>query len=112
MHKKDTDTGYDNWERMRHNFSTPGEEQISPLIQRDDTKDSKHLIGTAPTRFFSAQAQMLLSEILISQKLASPYQTKRCFKYYLGRELSFDKSFKVQFSIFSEIGFENLQISA
>ena len=36
---------------------------------------------------------------------------KMCIKYYLGREQSFDKGFRVQFSIFSEI-FENWQISA
>ena len=62
--------------------------------------------------FISAQAQMLLSEIQNSLKLALPYLTKRCLKYYLGREQSFDKGFRVQFSIFSEIGFENWQISA
>ena len=61
--------------------------------------------------FFSAQAQMLLSEIQNSLKLALPYLTKKCLKYYLGREQSFDKGFRVQFSIFSEIGFENWQIS-
>ena len=34
--------------------------------------------------------------------------TKKCLKYYLGREQPFDKGFRVQFSIsiFSEIGFE------
>ena len=57
---------------------------------------------------FSVQAQMLLSEIQNSLKLALPYLTERCLKYYLGREQSFDKGFRVQFSIFSEIGFENL----
>ena len=46
---------------------------------------------------------MLLSEIQNSLKLALPYQTKRCLKYYLGRAQSFDKGFRVQFSIFSEI---------
>ena len=51
------------------------------------------------------------SEIQISQRLALPYLTKRCLKYYLGREQSFDKGFRVQFSIFSEIGFENWPIS-
>ena len=55
---------------------------------------------------------MLLSEIQNSLKLALPYQTKRCLEYYLGRELSFDKGLRVQFSIFSEIGLENWQISA
>ena len=37
--------------------------------------------------FFSAQAQMLLSEIQnsLNLKLALPYQKKRCLKYYLGR---------------------------
>ena len=55
---------------------------------------------------------MLLNEIQNSLKLALPYLTKGCLKYYLGRELSFDKGFRVQFSIFSEIGFENWQISA
>ena len=34
---------------------------------------------------FLAQAQMLLSEFQNSLKLALPYLTKRCFKYYLGR---------------------------
>ena len=62
--------------------------------------------------FFSAQAQMLLSEIQNSLKLALPYQIKRCLKCYLGKEQSFDKGFRVQFSIFSEIGFSNWQISA
>ena len=61
---------------------------------------------------FSAQAQILLSEIQDSLKLALPYLTKRCLKYSLGREQSFDKGFRNQFSIFSEIGFENWQISA
>ena len=51
---------------------------------------------------FSAQVQMLLSEIQNSLKLALPYLTKRCLKYYLGREQSFDKGSRVQFSIFSE----------
>ena len=55
---------------------------------------------------------MLLSEIQNSIKLALPYLTKRCLKYYLGREQSFDKGFSDQFTIFSEIGFENWQISA
>ena len=41
--------------------------------------------------FFSAQAQMLLSAIQNSLNLTSPYLTKRCLKYYLGREQSFDK---------------------
>ena len=69
--------------------------------------------GFSNTRFFykqwsfSAQAQMLLSEIQNPLKLVLPYQTKRCLKYYLGREQSFDKGFRVQFSKFSEIGFEN-----
>ena len=40
-------------------------------------------------QFFSAQAQMLLSEIQNSLKLALPYLTKRCLKYYLGRKQSF-----------------------
>ena len=53
---------------------------------------------------------MLLSEIKNSLKLVIPYLRKRCFIYYLGREKSFDKGFRVQFSIFFEIGFENLQI--
>ena len=35
---------------------------------------------------FSVQAQMLLSEIQNSTKFALPYLTKRCLKYYLGRE--------------------------
>ena len=54
---------------------------------------------------FSALAQILLSGIQIPQKLALPYLTKRCLKYYLGRQhlRSFDKGFRVQFSIFSEI---------
>ena len=34
----------------------------------------------------------------ISLKLALPYLIKRCSKYYLGREQSFDKGFRVQFS--------------
>ena len=55
---------------------------------------------------------MLLSEIQNSIKLALPYLTKRCLKYYLGRKQSFDKGFRVQFSIFSEISFEIWQISA
>ena len=55
---------------------------------------------------------MLLSEIQIYQKLALPYLTKKCLKYYLESEQSFDKDLRVQFSIFSEIGFENWQISA
>ena len=46
---------------------------------------------------------MLLSEIQNSLKLALPYLTKRCLKYYLGRKQSFGKGFRVQFSIFSEI---------
>ena len=61
---------------------------------------------------FLAQAEILLGEIQNSLKLALPYQTKRSLKYYLGREQSFEKGFRVQFSIFSEIGFENWQISA
>ena len=55
--------------------------------------------------FFSVQAQNSL-------KLALRYLTKRYLKYYLGREQSFGKGFRDQFSIFSEIGFENWQISA
>ena len=35
---------------------------------------------------FSAQAQMLRSEIKNSLKLALPYLTKMCLKYYLERE--------------------------
>ena len=54
---------------------------------------------------------MLLSEIPNSIKLALSCLTKRCLKCYLGREQSFDKGFRAQFSIFSEIGFENWQIS-
>ena len=46
---------------------------------------------------------MLLSEIQNSLKLTLPYLTKRCLKYYLGREQSFGKGFRVQFSIFSEV---------
>ena len=34
---------------------------------------------------------------------------KRCIKYYLGREQSFDKGFRVQFSIFSVKSFGNWQ---
>ena len=49
--------------------------------------------------FFSAQAQILLSEIQNSIKIALPYLTKRCLKCYLGREQSFDQGFRVQFSI-------------
>ena len=51
------------------------------------------------TLFLSA----MLSEIHNSLKLALPYLSKRCLKYYLGREQSFDKGFRVQFSIFSEV---------
>ena len=47
-----------------------------------------------------------LSEIQNSLKLVLHYLTKRCLKYYLGREQLFDKGLRVQFSIFSEIGFE------
>jgi len=61
---------------------------------------------------FSAKAQMLLSKIQNSQKMALPYLTKKCLKRYLGKEQSFGKGFRVQFSIFSEIGLENWQISA
>ena len=61
---------------------------------------------------FSAQAQMLPSEIQNSLKLALPYQIKRCLKYCLGREQSLNEGFRVQFSIFSEICFENWKISA
>ena len=61
---------------------------------------------------FLAQAQMLLSEIQNSLKLALPYLGKRCLKCYLGREQSFEKGSRVQFSIFSEIGFENWRISS
>ena len=52
---------------------------------------------------------MLLSKIQNSQKLALPYLTKRCLKRCLGREQSFGKGFRVQFLIFSDIGFENWQ---
>ena len=38
-----------------------------------------------------------------SLKLALSYLTKRCLKYYLGREQSFEKGFRGQFSIFSEV---------
>ena len=62
--------------------------------------------------FFLAQAQMLFSKIQNSQKLALPYLTKRCLKRYLGKEQSFGKGFRVQFSIFTELRFENWQISA
>ena len=48
---------------------------------------------------------MLLSEIQNSLKLALPYLTKTCLKYYLGREQSFGKGFRVHFSIFSDIDF-------
>ena len=54
---------------------------------------------------------MLLSEIQNSLKLSLPYLTKRCLRR-LGREQSFDKGFRVQLSIFSELGFENWQIVA
>ena len=49
---------------------------------------------------------MLLSGIRISRKLSLPYLTKRCLKYYLGREQSFDKDFRVQFSIFSSVAYK------
>ena len=71
-------------------------------------EDTRFFISYA----FLAEAQMLLSEIKNSLKLALPFLTKRCLKFYLGGEQSFDKCFGVQFSIFSEIGFENWQISA
>ena len=45
---------------------------------------------------------MLLSKIQNSQKLALRYLTKWYLKRYLGREQSFGKGFRVQFSIFSE----------
>ena len=45
--------------------------------------------------FFSTQAQMLLSKIEFSKKLALPYMTKRCLKCYLGREKSFEKGLGV-----------------
>ena len=44
-----------------------------------------HAIFSTINGFFSALAQMLLSEIQNSLKLALPYLTKRCLKYYLGR---------------------------
>ena len=42
-------------------------------------------------------------------ELALSYQTKRCLKYYLGREQSFDKGFRVQFSIFWKLA--NLSVA-
>ena len=52
--------------------------------------------------FFSAQAQMLLNEMQNSLNLTLPYPIKRCLKYYLGREQSFDEVSEC--TIFSEIG--------
>ena len=43
----------------------------------------------------SAQAQMLLSEIQNPLKLVLPYMPKKVLRYYLGREQSFDKGFRV-----------------
>ena len=44
------------------------------------TSDEKALLFLISNVFFSAQAQMLLSEIQNSIKLALPYLAKRCIK--------------------------------
>ena len=62
--------------------------------------------------FFRPRLKCCLTKSKIPLKLTLPNLTKRCLKCYLGREQSFDKGFRVQFSIFFEIGFENWQISA
>ena len=57
---------------------------------------------------FLAQAQMLLSEIQNSLKLALPYLGKRCLKCYLGREQSFEKGFRVQFRIQPSVAYKSV----
>ena len=58
-------------------------------------RDSPGILFFLLAMLFSAQAQMLPSEIQNSLKLALPYLTKRCLKYFLGREQSFEKGFRV-----------------
>ena len=58
--------------------------------------------------FFSAQAQMLLSEIEISLKLALAYLTKRCLKCLLGRVQSFGN----RSQYFPRFVFQNAQFQA
>ena len=46
---------------------------------------------------------MLLIDIQNSLKIGLTLPDKKVLKYYLGRDLSFEEGFKVQFSTFSEI---------
>ena len=58
-----------------------------------------------------SQAQKLLSEIRSNfPKIGLTLPYKKVFKYYLGREQSFDKGFRFQFLIFSEMA--NLSLAS
>ena len=55
------------------------------LYTKEGKQEKKFTLLFSLAMLFLAQAQMMLSEILISQKLALPYLTKRCLKCQLGR---------------------------